>query len=378
MNNKTGKFVAKMKPFRTSIKMVAYDVNLIRKRERMIREAISKVIERKNLDEKQMVGVMNEIMSGETTPAQIGSFITALRMKGETIEEISGAAMVMREKATGIATGVAVEKGEILVDTCGTGGDSSGTFNVSTTTAFVVAAAGIPVAKHGNRSVSSKCGSADVLEALGVNLNLTPEQVGACVKEVGIGFLFAPMLHGAMKHAIGPRREIGIRTIFNILGPLTNPAEANVQLLGVYSPDLCEKLARVLGRLGSLRALVVCGAGNVDEFTVTGDNDVAELSNGEVRTYTVRPEDVGFGRSRMVDLKGGDTPEESAGILRDVLGGAEGPKRNMLMLNSGAALYAAGKVPGLKSGVELATQIIDSGAALNKLEALINFSKNAS
>ena len=344
----------------------------------MIREAISRVIERKDLDEKQMVGVMNEIMSGETTPAQIGSFITALRMKGETIEEISGAAMVMREKATGIATGVAVDKGEILVDTCGTGGDSSGTFNVSTTTAFVVAAAGIPVAKHGNRSVSSKCGSADVLEALGVNLNLTPEQVGACVKEVGIGFLFAPMLHGAMKHAIGPRREIGIRTIFNILGPLTNPAGANVQLLGVYSPDLCEKLARVLGRLGSLRALVVCGAGNVDEFTVTGDNDVAELSNGEVRTYTVRPEDVGLGRSRMVDLKGGNTPEESAGILRDVLGGAEGPKRSMLMLNSGAALYAAGKVPGLKSGVELATQIIDSGAALDKLEALINFSQNAS
>jgi len=259
----------------------------------MIREAISRVIERKDLDEEQMVGVMNEIMSGEATPAQIGSFITALRMKGETIEEISGAAMVMREKATRITTGVAVDKDEILVDTCGTGGDSSGTFNVSTTTAFVVAAAGIPVAKHGNRSVSSQCGSADVLEALGVNLDLTPEQVGNCVREVGIGFLFAPMLHGAMKHAIGPRREIGIRTIFNVLGPLTNPAGANVQLLGVYSPDLCEKLARVLGRLGTLRALVVCGAGNVDEFTVTGETEVAELSNGEVRTYTVRPEDAG-------------------------------------------------------------------------------------
>jgi anthranilate phosphoribosyltransferase len=281
----------------------------------MIREAISRVIERKDLDEKQMVGAMNEIMSGEATTAQIGSFITALRMKGETIEEISGAAMVMREKATRIATGVAVDKGEILVDTCGTGGDSSGTFNVSTTTAFVVAAAGIPVAKHGNRSVSSKCGSADVLEALGVNLDLTPEQVGASVKEVGIGFLFAPILHTAMKYAIGPRREIGIRTIFNVLGPLTNPAGANVQLLGVYSPDLCEKLARVLGRLGSLRALVVCGAGNVDEFTVTGDTEVAELSNGEIRTYTVRPEDVGFVRSRLVDLKGGDTPDEAAGIL---------------------------------------------------------------
>ncbi|MDX2433444.1 MAG: anthranilate phosphoribosyltransferase [Desulfobacterales bacterium] len=344
----------------------------------MIREAISRVIERKDLNEKQMVEVMNEIMGGEATPAQIGSFITALRMKGETIEEISGAATVMREKATRIETGVALDKGEILVDTCGTGGDNSGTFNVSTTTAFVVAAAGIPVAKHGNRSVSSQCGSADVLEALGVNLDLIPEQVGKCVREVGIGFLFAPMLHGAMKHAIGPRREIGVRTIFNVLGPLTNPAGANVQLLGVYSPDLCEKLARVLGRLGSRRALVVCGASNVDEFTVTGDTEVAELSNGEVRTYTVRPEDAGLGRSRLVDLQGGDTPEESAAILRDVLGGAKGPKRDMLLLNSGAALYAAGKVPDLKTGVVLATGIIDSGAALAKLEALIKFSQNVS
>jgi anthranilate phosphoribosyltransferase len=344
----------------------------------MIREAIASVIEGNDLDEKQMVGVMNEIMSGETTPAQIGSFITALRMKGETIEEISGAAMVMREKATGIATGVDVENGEILVDTCGTGGDSSGTFNVSTTTAFVVAAAGIPVAKHGNRSISSHCGSADVLEALGVNLDLSPEQVGACVKEVGIGFLFAPMLHGAMKHAIGPRRELGIRTIFNVLGPLTNPAGANVQLLGVYTPDLCEKLARVLGRLGSLRALVVCGAGNVDELTVTGDTEVAELSNGDVRTYTVHPEDIGFDRSSLADLKGGDTPEEAADILREVLGGAEGPRRDMLLLNSGAALYAAGKAEDLKTGVEQAARIIDSGAALSKLETLINFSQNAS
>ncbi len=341
----------------------------------MIREAIAKVIERKDLDEKEMVGVMNEIMSGEATPAQIGSFITALRMKGETIEEISGAAMVMRQKATRIVTGVAVDKGEILVDTCGTGGDSSGTFNVSTATAFVIAAAGIPVAKHGNRSISSHCGSADVLEALGVNLELTPEQTGNCVKEIGIGFLFAPMLHGAMKYAIGPRREIGIRTIFNVLGPLTNPAGANVQLLGVYSPDLCEKLAKVLGRLGSLRALVVCGAGNVDELTLTGDTEVADLANGEVRTYTVRPDDVGLSRARLYDLKGGATPEESAAILRDTLGGAEGPRRNMLLLNSAAALYAAGKVPGLKTGVKRAAEIIDSGAALAKLDALIKFSQ---
>jgi anthranilate phosphoribosyltransferase len=342
----------------------------------MIKEAIGRVVDGKDLDERQMVGVMNEIMGGEATQAQIGAFITALRLKGESIEEITGAAEVMRDKATRISTGVAVEKGEVLMDTCGTGGDSSGTFNVSTTTAFVAAGAGVPVAKHGNRSVSSHCGSADVLEALDVNLELTPEQVGACVQEVGIGFLFAPMLHGAMKYAIGPRREIGIRTIFNVLGPLTNPAGANVQLLGVYSPDLCEKLARVLGRLGSKRALVVCGAGNVDELTVTGNTEVAELVNGEVRTYVVQPEDVGMQRSRLADLKGGNTPEESAVQLRELLQGATGPRRDMLLLNSGAALYAADKAPGLKTGVELAAQIIDSGAALAKLEALIAFSKS--
>jgi len=344
----------------------------------MIREAISRVIEKQDLDEKQMVKVMNEIMGGEATPAQIASFITALRMKGETIDEISGAARVMREKATSITTGVAVDKGEILMDTCGTGGDSSGTFNVSTATAFVVAAAGVPVAKHGNRSISSHCGSADVLEALGVNLELTPEQVGNCVREVGIGFLFAPMLHGAMKYAIGPRREIGIRTIFNVLGPLTNPARANAQLLGVYSPDLCEKIARVLDKLGSLRALVVCGAGNVDEFTVTGTTEVAELSDNEVKIYTVAPEDVGLSQATLADLKGGSNPEEAAVIMRHVLNGADGPKRNMLLLNSGAALYVAGKAADLKDGVEQAATMIDSGKAQAKLDALVSFSQNIS
>jgi len=343
----------------------------------MIREAINRVIERKDLDEEQMVGVMNEIMSGEATPAQIGSFITALRMKGETIGEISGAAKVMRDKATRIETGVMVDKGEILVDTCGTGGDSSGTFNVSTASAFVVAAAGIPVAKHGNRSVSSHCGSADVLEALGVNLELTPSQVGNCVRKVGIGFLFAPMLHGAMKFAIGPRREIGIRTIFNVLGPLTNPAGANVQLLGVYAPELCEKLARVLGRLGSLRALVVCGAGNLDELTVTGETLVAELAGGDVRTYTISPEDADLGRATLEELKGGTTPGEAATILRGVLSGTAGPKRDLLLLNSGAALYAAGRAAGIKAGVEIAAELVDSGAALARLDALVKFSQNA-
>lgn len=344
----------------------------------MIREAIARVIEKTDLSEEDMVAVMNEIMGGEATPAQIGAFITALRMKGETIEEISGAAQVMRQKATRIATGVAVDRGEILVDTCGTGGDSSGTFNVSTATAFVVAAAGIPVAKHGNRSISSRCGSADVLEALGVNLDLTPAQVGSCVQEVGIGFLFAPMLHGAMKYAIGPRREIGIRTIFNVLGPLTNPAGANVQLLGVYSPALCEKLARVLGRLGSLRALVVCGAGNVDELTLTGESDVAELADGGVRTYTVRPEDAGFTRCSLVDLAGGDSPEESAAILRDVLDGKKGPRLDMVLLNSGAALYAAGKAATLKEGAAQAAELIASGAALARLDSLVRFSRQVS
>jgi anthranilate phosphoribosyltransferase len=342
----------------------------------VIRKAITKVVEGQDLDESLMVEVMNEIMGGETTSAQIGAFITALRIKGETIEEITGAAKVMRDKATKISTGIAVSAGEVLMDTCGTGGDSSGTFNVSTTTAFVVAGAGVPVAKHGNRSVSSLCGSADVLEALGVNLDLSPDQVGNCVKEVGIGFLFAPMLHGAMKYAIGPRREIGIRTVFNVLGPLTNPAGANVQLLGVYSPDLCVKLAEVLGRLGSKRAMVVCGAGNVDELTVTGDTEVAELVDGKVRNYVVRPEDVDMQRSRLADLKGGDTPDESGEQLRGLLQGAKGPKRDMLLLNSGAALYVAGKAPGLKTGVEMATEVIDSGAALAKLDALIAFSKN--
>ena len=307
---------------------------------------------------------------GNETSSSEAALLTALAVRGEGDEELAGAARAMRKRATRIPT---TQTG--LLDTCGTGGDNLHTFNISTAAAIVSAAAGVAVAKHGNRSITSHCGSADVLEALGINLELTPEQVGDCVKEVGIGFLFAPMLHGAMKYAIGPRREIGIRTIFNVLGPLTNPAGANVQLLGVYSPDLCEKLANVLGRLGSIRALVVCGAGNLDEFTVTGETEVAELSNGEVRTYTVRPEDVGLGRSRLVDLKGGATPEEAATILRDVLGGAEGPKRDMLLINSAAALYAAGTVPGLKTGVERAAEVIDSGAALAKLDALIKYTR---
>ncbi|WP_297956259.1 anthranilate phosphoribosyltransferase, partial [uncultured Desulfobulbus sp.] len=253
----------------------------------MIREAISKVVDRQDLSEADMVLVMNEIMSGEATPAQIGSFITALRMKGETIDEIVGAVKVMREKATRIDTGIDTAAGEVLVDIVGTGGDGSGSFNVSTTTSFVVAAAGVPVAKHGNRAVSSHCGAADVIEALGVNLGLSPERVGACVREVGIGFLFAPMMHGAMKYAIGPRREIGIRTLFNILGPMTNPAGANVQLTGVFAPELTTVLAEVLVRLGMRRAIIVWGEGNLDEMTVTGATHIADGHDGQVTTSII-------------------------------------------------------------------------------------------
>lgn len=338
----------------------------------MIKEAIGKVVAGIDLTEPEMVGVMDQIMSGGATPAQIGAFITALRLKGETIEEITGAARVMRDKATKVES---VSEGDILVDTCGTGGDASGTFNVSTTSAFVVAGAGVPVAKHGNRSVSSHCGSADVLEALGVDLSLSPALIGQCISEVGIGFMFAPMLHGAMKHAIGPRKEIGIRTIFNILGPLTNPAGANVQVMGVYDPSLIEKLANVLGKLGSRRALVVCGEGNMDEITVTGETQVADYRDGQVSTYTVKPEDVGLQRASLDDIKGGETAESSAAQLRSVLKGTEGPCLDMVLFNAGAALMAAEKAADFKEGVLLAREVVQSGAAMAKLDALVSFCK---
>lgn len=333
-----------------------------------IQEAIAKVIQKQDLTENEMVSAMDAIMSGEATPAQIGSFITALRMKGETVEEITGAVRVMREKATPIDAGVTED--DILMDTCGTGGDGSGTFNVSTATAFVVAAAGLPVAKHGNRSISSNCGSADVLEAAGVSLDLSPEQVGKCIQEIGIGFLFAPALHGAMKHAIGPRRELGVRTIFNILGPLTNPAGANVQVLGVFDGALIEPLAQVLNKLGSKRALVVHGEGNLDELTVTGVTSVAELRDGEVTCYSVTPEEVGLKRASLDELKGGKDAAESAEQLRSILGGAKGPKRDMVLLNSGAAYMAGGLCDTLSEGIARAAEVIDSGLALKKLDQL--------
>ena len=339
----------------------------------MIKEAIALVVTGKDLDEQQMTAVMQEIMSGEATDAQIGSFITALRMKGETIDEIVGAVRVMREKATFVDTGVDTAAGDLLMDIVGTGGDGSGTFNVSTTTAFVVAGAGIPVAKHGNRAVSSSCGSADVLEALGVNLSMPADKVAQCVRTVGIGFLFAPMLHGAMKYAIGPRREMGIRTIFNILGPMTNPAGANVQLTGVFDKALTRTIAEVLGRLGMKRTLVVWGEGNMDEMTITGTSHVADAHDGKVEIYTVDPEDVGLSRATIADIKGGETVQESAALVREVLGNTPGARFDMVLLNTGAALMAAGKAVDLKEGVEQARKIISSGAALEKLDNLVAF-----
>jgi anthranilate phosphoribosyltransferase len=342
-----------------------------------IKQAIGRVVTRQDLTEKEMISVMNDIMGGNATDAQIGSFITALRMKGETIEEIVGAVRVMRAKATFIDSGVDTGAGEVLMDIVGTGGDGSGTFNVSTTTAFVVAAAGIPVAKHGNRAVSSNCGSADVLEALGVDLNLSAEAVSSCVRSVGIGFLFAPLLHGAMKYAIGPRREIGIRSIFNILGPMTNPAGANVQLTGVFAKELTTILAEVLVRLGMRRTLVVWGEGNMDELTVTGTSHVADGFDGKVTNYTIEPEDVGLTRASIGDISGGATVAEAADQVRSVLRGDPGAKLDMVLLNAGASLLAAGKVDSLQAGVTQAREIVKSGAALKKLEQLVSFSRSA-
>ena len=330
----------------------------------MIQEAIQKVVNGEDLTEQQAIDVMNIIMGGEATDAQIASFITALRLKGETIEEITGCARVMREKATKIQT-----NRPLVVDTCGTGGDGAHTFNISTTAAFVAAGAGVHIAKHGNRSVSSRSGSADVLKTLGVNIEVEPDVISRCVDEIGIGFLFAPLLHGAMKYAIGPRREIGIRTIFNILGPLTNPAGAQAQVLGVYDANLTEPLARVLNNLGSKHVFVVHGKDGLDEITTTTDTQVSELANGAVRTYTLNPEEVGISKATSQDLIGG-TPEENAVMTLDILQGKSGPKRDIVLLNTAAAIVAGGKADNLRQGIDIAVDAIDSGRALEKLEAL--------
>src|SRR3989337_1441315 len=330
----------------------------------MIREAIAKVIEKKNLTEAEMVSTFDEIMSGAASPAQIGSFITALRMKGETVEEITGAARVMREKVLHIKT-----RSKIVVDTCGTGGDESGTFNISTTTAFVAAGTGLTVAKHGNRSVSSKSGSADVLRTLGVNIEVEVSYVERCLDEIGIGFLFAPMLHSAMKYAIGPRREIGIRTIFNILGPLTNPAGAHSQVLGVYDSKLTEPLSRVLQNLGSTHVFVVHGADGLDEITLTGKTYISELKYGEIENYEILPEDFGLERCTKEELLGGDS-ETNARITLDILKGKNGPHRAIVLLNAGAAIVSGGKAKDLREGLKAASESIDSGMAMKKLDGL--------
>lgn len=344
----------------------------------MLKQAIQKVVDRSNLTEQEMEAAMEVIMTGQATPAQIGSFITALRLKGETIEEITGAARVMRQKATRIQAdeaSVSIDREEInldletVVDTCGTGGDGTNTFNVSTTTAFVVAGCGLRVAKHGNRSVSSLCGSADVIERLGVKLDVPPAVVEKCLDEVGIGFLYAPALHGAMKHAIGPRREIGIRSIFNILGPLTNPAGANVQVLGVYKKELTPVLAEVLGNLGSRSAFVVYGEGSLDEISIIGKTQVSELKDGQVTTYSIEPEDFGLARADLNDIRGGDV-EENAGIVLSVLQGEKGARRDMVLLNASAALVAAGRAADFSDGISQAAESIDTGRALEKLEGM--------
>lgn len=338
-----------------------------------VRQAIAKVVRGESLTEREMVSIMTLIMGGECTDAQIASFITALRIKGESIDEIVGAVKVMREKATFVDCGVDTASGEVLLDIVGTGGDGAGTFNVSTTSAFVIASAGVPVAKHGNRAVSSKCGSADVLEALGIKMNISPKDMAEAVRTVGIGFLFAPLLHGAMKYAIGPRQEIGIRSIFNVLGPMTNPAGANVQLTGVFSKALISPIAEVFVRLGMRKALVVWGEGNMDELTVTGVSHIAEGVDGKVKNYTITPEQFGLTRSSITEIKGGDTAAESAGQVRAVLQGEKGARFDMVILNAGAALYAAGKASSIKEGIVVAAQLIQEGKALEKLEAFVEF-----
>lgn len=336
----------------------------------MIKDILGKVVSGTHLTEEEAVNLMDEIMTGKATDAQIAALITALRIKGETVDEITGFVRVMRQKATPVRT-----VHQTLLDTCGTGGDGSHTFNISTTVAFVVAAAGVPVAKHGNRSVSSRSGSADVLEALGVNINLTPEQVGECIDKAGMGFLFAPALHGAMKYAIGPRREIGIRTVFNILGPLTNPAGAQCQILGVYDPALTELLASVLAKLGTKSAFVVHGAGGLDEISTIGQTRVSEVRDGEVITYYLDPKDYGIKYADPEELRGG-TAEENAVITKAILNGETGPKREVVLLNAAAALVAAGMAENIQDGINKASAAVDSGAAARKLNQLVEFSRD--
>ncbi|AEF94537.1 Anthranilate phosphoribosyltransferase [Desulfotomaculum nigrificans CO-1-SRB] len=336
----------------------------------MINEAIKMVVSGHHLSEAEAQETMNEIMEGQATPAQIAAFLTALHLKGETAEEITGFTRTMRAKASRVIT-----RRTGLVDTCGTGGDGANTFNISTACALVLAGAGIPVAKHGNRSVSSKCGSADVLEALGVAVNLTPEEAGLCLDQVGIAFLFAPLLHGAMKYAAGPRKEIGIRTVFNILGPLTNPAGAQSQVLGVYCADLVPVLAQVLANLGTKKSFVVHGCGGLDEVSLAGEALVYEIQGHEVTSFTLDPADYGLPRSPVAALAGGDA-KFNARIITNILSGAPGPKRDAVVINSALGLVAGGLAPDIATGVRLAQDVLDSGSALKKLKQLVEFTQS--
>ena len=335
----------------------------------MIKEAIAKLIEGGSMTMEEAVVVMEEIMTGEVTPAQFGAFVTALRIKGETVEEIAGLAKTMRAKA------LRVEVAPPVLDVVGTGGDGQNTFNISTTSAFVAAGAGLKVAKHGNRAASSQCGAADVLESLGVKIDLTPAQVKQCLTQVGIGFMFAPSFHPAMKYAGPPRKEIGIRTVFNILGPLTNPADANTYLLGVADGSLVEKMAKVLQSLDCDHALVVHGEDGLDEITLTGGTQVCEVTGGKIKNYTISPEELGLVKTGPENLKGG-TAEENSNVLRGILSGSTGPKRDVVLMNAGAALVAGNLADSLRQGVELAAESIDGGKAAGKLESLIKLTRS--
>lgn len=335
-----------------------------------IQAALKLITQRQDLSAEQMRDVMNQIMTGQATPAQIGGFLIGLSMKGETVTEIAAAAEVMRSLATPVDI-----QGDHVVDTCGTGGDGASTFNVSTASAFVVAAAGARVAKHGNRSISSSSGSADVLEAAGVNLELTPEQVKHCIETVGVGFMFAQKHHGAMKHAIGPRREMGVRTVFNLLGPLTNPARASHQVLGVFDKKWVVPMAEVLQKLGSQHVLVVHAEDGLDEISIGAETHVAELKNNEIHSYIIKPEDFGMSRSDVKSLSVKNA-NDSLDIIKAVFNGETGSARDIVVLNAGAAIYAADITDSLEQGVELAAAAIDSGAASQKLNALIVSSRS--
>ncbi|HEX5337827.1 MAG TPA: anthranilate phosphoribosyltransferase [Gallionella sp.] len=335
-------------------------------------QALVRLIEQREIFYDEMLSLMRQIMTGEVSAAQIAGILVGLRVKKETIGEISAAAFVMRE----FASKVPVTKREHLVDTCGTGGDAAHTFNISTASALVAAAAGAQVAKHGGRSVSSTCGSADVLEALGVNLNLTPEQVGHSIDQIGIGFMFAPNFHGAMKYAAPVRRELGVRTLFNVLGPLTNPAGADNQVMGVFHPDLVGIQARVLQRLGSHHVLVVNGSDGLDEITISGPSNIAELKDGEVREYTVQPQDFGLKAAPLESIRVANVDEAKA-MLLGVLDNLPGAARDIVLLNAGAAIYVAGLSPTLAQGVKNASEVIASGAAKHKLAQLIRLSHEA-